>query len=54
MAKFVGRAIAIILVCLFAYAMYFGLKHGSYWFFYEDMVKSTIQETVKQDSLKGE
>jgi len=52
MAEFVGRAIAIILVCLFTYSMYFGLKHGSYWLFYEDMVKQTIQEVVKSESLK--
>ena len=54
MAKFIGSAVAIIVFCAFIYGSYWVTKNGSYWFFYEDMVKSTIQEAVKQDSLKGE
>ena len=43
---------AIIGICAFIYGMAWLFKHGSYWLFYEDMVKETIQEMVKQESLK--
>ena len=45
--KEIGYFIAGILAfCLFTYGMYWITKNGSYWFFYEDMVKETIREMV--------
>lgn len=38
-------------VCLIV-GMYWLAKNGSYWLWYEDMVKETIREMVKQEALK--
>ena len=32
---------------------YWLAKRGSYWLWYEDMVKETIQEMVKAEALRG-
>lgn len=42
----------IAIMPAFIYGGYWVAKHGSYFFFYEDMVKQTIQETVKAEALK--
>ncbi|MES0340714.1 MAG: hypothetical protein ABUK08_00200 [Candidatus Humimicrobiaceae bacterium] len=44
----------MIIVCIIAvmYGAYWLAKNVSYTFFYKDMVIETIQETVKQSSLK--
>ena len=45
--------IAAIVGCLTViYGFYWLLKTGSYWLFYEDMVKDTINEMVKKVALK--
>jgi hypothetical protein len=36
------------------YGSYWIAKHGSYFFFYEDMVKETITEMVDPKYLKAE
>lgn len=41
-----------ILICFFIYCMYWLAKNGSYFFFYEDMVKETIKEMVKPEYLR--
>jgi len=51
------KAIALIIIgmLLFAlciYGSYWLAKTGSYMFFYEDMVRGTIQDMVKAGSLK--
>lgn len=45
----------ILFICSLLFLMYGGywvLKNGSYYLWYEDMVKETIQEMVKEKSLK--
>ena len=42
-----------ILICVFIYGAYWLVKTGSYWLWYEDMVKDTIREIVKQEALKS-
>jgi hypothetical protein len=44
--------IGIILILAVIYGFYWMLKTGSYWLFYEDMVKQTIRELVKPIALK--
>lgn len=39
------------IACLL-FGMYWLAKNGSYWLWYEDMVKETIREMVKQEALK--
>jgi hypothetical protein len=41
----------IIGTCLLLYGTYWVVKHVSYFFFYEDMVKETIRELVKPEYL---
>lgn len=48
-ALYLGLA---ILICAFIYGAYWVAKNGSYWLWYEDMVKDTVREMVKQESLK--
>ena len=42
-----------IAICAFLYGAYWLAKHGSYWLWYDDMVRETIREMVKQEALKG-
>jgi hypothetical protein len=42
----------ILFICLNIYGCYWVAKTGSYFFFYEGMVKETIQEMVKPEALK--
>ena len=42
-----------VLICAFLYGAYWVAKNGSYWLWYEDMVKGTVREMVKQEALKG-
>jgi len=44
----------IVVSCIALYGMYWVVKTVSYSIFYEDMVKNTIVEMVKKDSLKEE
>jgi len=44
--------VAMILTFLIIYGGYWIIKKVSYSLFYEDMVKQTITEMVKPDSLK--
>lgn len=45
-------SVVVIAICSFIYFMYWIAKAGSYAFFYEDMVRGTIEEMVKAGSLK--
>lgn len=40
----------IFIACL--YGAYWLVKNGSYWLWYEDMVKDTVREIVKEEALK--
>lgn len=42
-----------VAICAFLYGAYWIAKNGSYWLWYEGMVKETIREMVKQEALKG-
>lgn len=42
----------LVIFCALMYGMYWLVKSMSYWLFYEEMVKETIIELVKQDALK--
>lgn len=42
----------IALIGAFLFGSFWLAKHGSYALWYEDMVKETIREMVKQESLK--
>ncbi len=42
-----------VAICAFLYGAYWLAKNGSYWLWYEDMVKDTIREMVKQEAMKG-
>jgi len=44
----------IVVSCIALYGMYWVFKTISYSIFYEDMVKNTIVEMVKKDSLSEE
>lgn len=46
--------VSISLIIAFIYYSNKGGKAVSYNLFYEDMVKKTIEETVKQEALKEE
>lgn len=50
--KIISYVVGAIVLVVFIYVMYLVTKTGSYWLFYEDMVKETITELVKQESLK--
>lgn len=43
---------AAVIFCLLIYGTWWLTKHGSYWLWYEDMVKSTVREMVKKEALK--
>ena len=45
--------LGVLAICAFLYGAYWLAKNGSYWLWYEDMVKGTIREMVKQEALKG-
>jgi len=49
-AMYAGGAILAVALVV---GLYWLAKHGSYWLWYEDMVKETIQEMVKTEALKG-
>jgi len=42
----------ILLVLALTYGGYWIAKNVSYWLFYEDMVRETVTELVKQAALK--
>ena len=44
--------IAVIATCILIYTLFWIAKNTSYFFFYEDLVIKTIQETVKSECLK--
>lgn len=44
--------VSICAVILFIYGAYRIAKHGSYFFFYESMVRQTITEMVKEEALR--
>lgn len=50
--KFILYVISTTLTLMFLYGAYWLSKNGSYYFWYEDMVKQTIHELVKQEALK--
>jgi len=51
--KDLTKIIAVIVVTgLFMWGGVWLAKNGSYFFFYEEMVKETIQEMVKSGALK--
>jgi hypothetical protein len=43
--------VGVILTLAFIFGMAWLAKHGSYWLFYEDMVKDTVRELVKPEYL---
>lgn len=45
--------VGLVLAGLFLWGAFWLAKHGSYALWYEDMVKETIREMVKQEALKG-
>ena len=49
---FLAPLLGVVAICFLIYGMYWIVKTGSYWFFYEDMVQDTIREMVKAGSLK--
>ena len=49
-----SATIGVILFFIVLYGMYWVTKNVSYSIFYEDMVKNTIVEMVKRDSLNLE
>jgi len=46
-------SVSIIACCFFIWGCYWAAKTISYNIFYEDMVKATIVEMVKQESLNN-
>ncbi|MBP8285125.1 MAG: hypothetical protein KAX46_14635, partial [Chromatiaceae bacterium] len=42
-----------VLTAALMFGAYWLAKHGSYWLWYDSMVKETIQEMVKPEALKG-
>jgi len=44
--------LGLIAIGAIIYGAYWLAKHGSYWLWYEDLVKATIVEIVKQEALK--
>lgn len=44
--------IAIIFICAIVYGLAWAAKHGSYNMWYEDMVRGTINEMVKNSCIK--
>ena len=54
LAKYsLGAALIGVFIGTFFYGAYWVTKNGSYWLWYEDMVKGTVREMVKQEALKG-
>jgi hypothetical protein len=47
----IGLSIGFAIVVIIS-GIYLGFKHFSYWLFYEDMVKQTIHELIKQTAFK--
>ncbi len=43
----------IMIVCVLIYGAYWLNKNGSYFLWYEDMVKDTIRGMVKAEALKN-
>lgn len=52
MRKITSSIVGIVLTFALIYFTYWVAKHGSYWLWYEDMVKQTITEMVKPEALK--
>ena len=50
--KALGYLFAIAVMCAALYGWWWLLKNGSYWLWYEDLVKETIREVVRQEALK--
>lgn len=50
--QIIGGSIALMLFVVILWGCYFVVKTISYKLFYEDMVKQTITEMVKQESLR--
>ena len=44
--------LGFVIGCVVIYGCYWFFKVFSYWLFYEDMVKQTINEVVKSVALK--
>lgn len=42
-----------VAICAFLYCTYWMAKNGSYWLWYEDMVKEIVREMVKQEALNA-
>ena len=40
-----------VLICAFFCGAFWVAKNGSYWLWYENMVKDTVREMVKQEAL---
>ena len=52
MKETVLALLGIALTLAVGYGIYWIAKHGSYFFFYEEMVKTTIREMIKPEYLK--
>lgn len=48
----IGLIVGVIMTMALIYGMYWLMKHGSYWWWYEDLVKGTIKEMVDPQYLK--
>jgi len=51
MTNVVKWILAILIICVSIYGIYWLAKTGSYFFFYESMVQDTIREMVKPEYL---
>ena len=51
MKDLIYGVIGVLLFCAFVYVMYYIFKSVSYNLFYEDMVKDTVLEVLKEKQL---
>ncbi len=45
--------VSVVFVCCAVFGAYWVVKHVSYAWWYEDMVKQTIRQMVNETALKG-
>ena len=45
-------AVTAVFIAVVLIGSYWLAKHGSYWLWYEDMVRETVREMVKAEALK--
>lgn len=50
--RLVGQIAALFFICFIIYGVFWIAKHGSYYWWYEDLVKQTIKQTVKIEAIR--